>query len=131
MLNAATALSILRKLSVLPKYPFHKEAELEMMRILSECCYNEEHATAVVQEFTELFPLPNELRLVALNLRDRFYTDQLKPICPHCGGGGWQSLTIKGVDYSRRCVCRRPNTAAAPQPPIEFPRPKTKARTGS
>ena len=131
MLNAVTALSILRKLSMLPKYPFHKEAELEMMRILSECCCNEGHATAVVQEFTERFPLPSELRLVAFNLRDRFHTDGLKLICSHCGGSGWRSVTIKGMDCATRYVCKRSNTAAALQTSIEFPGAKTKTGAGS
>jgi hypothetical protein len=110
MLTGTTALSILRRLSMLPKYPFHKEAELEMMRILAECCYNEDHAIAVVQEFTERFPTPSELRLVALNLRDRFDTDRLKCICSLCGGTGWRGMNIKGIDCATRCVCKQPNT---------------------
>ena len=77
-LTAEMALSLVRRWSVLDKYPFHSEGEGRLAKALFKHSHSFEHAQLIVDHFTEMCPRPRDIEDAARVLGPRKETDTEK-----------------------------------------------------
>lgn len=74
-LTPEMALTLVRRLSALDKYPFHPEAEGRLAKALFKHCVSAEHALLTVDYFTEACPRPRDIEDAARALGPRKETE--------------------------------------------------------